>query len=165
MYDSVTPWTVARQASLSIEFSRQEYWVDCHFLLQCWQIIVACKDVWCGWGEAAPAPHSLGVRKASLWARSAPKKTFSEHTFCSKGIPLFSLFYRFDDVPLRPSPHRVSEHLELPLETAADARALSRDRTLAPLGSDSRACPGAQLRQSLPPLDPWELVSSIQHAK
>ena len=25
MYDSVTPWTVARQAPLSVEFSRQEY--------------------------------------------------------------------------------------------------------------------------------------------
>ena len=33
--DSVIPWTVARQAPLSIEFSRQEYWrVGCHFLLQ-----------------------------------------------------------------------------------------------------------------------------------
>ena len=28
------PWTVARQASLSMEFSRQEYWSGCHFLLQ-----------------------------------------------------------------------------------------------------------------------------------
>ena len=26
MSDSVTPWTVARQAPLSIEFSRQEHW-------------------------------------------------------------------------------------------------------------------------------------------
>ena len=26
MSDSVTPWTVARQAPLSMEFSRQEYW-------------------------------------------------------------------------------------------------------------------------------------------
>ena len=30
----VTPWTVACQASLSMEFSRQEYWNRCHFLLQ-----------------------------------------------------------------------------------------------------------------------------------
>ena len=30
----VTPWTVARQAPLSMEFSRQEYRVGCHFLLQ-----------------------------------------------------------------------------------------------------------------------------------
>ena len=30
-----TPWTVAYQASRSMEFSRQEYWgVGCHFLLQ-----------------------------------------------------------------------------------------------------------------------------------
>ena len=28
-----TPWTVARQ-TLSMEFSRQEYWSVCHFLLQ-----------------------------------------------------------------------------------------------------------------------------------
>ena len=26
MYDSVTPWTVARQVPLSMGFSRQEYW-------------------------------------------------------------------------------------------------------------------------------------------
>ena len=26
MFDSVTPWTVARQAPLSMGFSRQEYW-------------------------------------------------------------------------------------------------------------------------------------------
>ena len=26
MSDSVTPWTIARQAALSMEFSRQEYW-------------------------------------------------------------------------------------------------------------------------------------------
>ena len=29
-----TPWTVARQASLSMGFSRQEYWSGGHFLLQ-----------------------------------------------------------------------------------------------------------------------------------
>ena len=28
------PWTVACQAPLSMEFSRQEYWMGCHFLLQ-----------------------------------------------------------------------------------------------------------------------------------
>ena len=31
---SVTPWTVALQAPLSMEFSSQEYGVGCHFLLQ-----------------------------------------------------------------------------------------------------------------------------------
>ena len=29
-----TPWTLAYQASLSMGFSRQEYWSGCHFLLQ-----------------------------------------------------------------------------------------------------------------------------------
>ena len=29
-----TPWTVARQAPLSVGFSRQEYWRGCHVLLQ-----------------------------------------------------------------------------------------------------------------------------------
>ena len=28
------PWTVACQASLSMGFSRQEFWSGCHFLLQ-----------------------------------------------------------------------------------------------------------------------------------
>ena len=30
----VTPWTLAHQAPLFMEFSRQEYWSGCHFLLQ-----------------------------------------------------------------------------------------------------------------------------------
>ena len=30
----VAPWTIAHQAPLSMEFSRQEYWSSCHFLLQ-----------------------------------------------------------------------------------------------------------------------------------
>ena len=30
----VTPWTAAHHAPLSKEFSRQEYWRGCHFLLQ-----------------------------------------------------------------------------------------------------------------------------------
>ena len=30
----LTPWTVAYHAPPSIGFSRQEYWVGCHFLLQ-----------------------------------------------------------------------------------------------------------------------------------
>ena len=29
-----TPWAEAQQAPLSMEFSRQEYWNGCHFLLQ-----------------------------------------------------------------------------------------------------------------------------------
>ena len=29
-----TPWTVAHQSPLSMEFSRQEYWKGCHILLQ-----------------------------------------------------------------------------------------------------------------------------------
>ena len=32
MSDSVTPWTVAHQAFLSMEFSRQEYWSGLPFL-------------------------------------------------------------------------------------------------------------------------------------
>ena len=33
-YSLRPPWTVARQAPLSMGFSRQEYWVGCHALLQ-----------------------------------------------------------------------------------------------------------------------------------
>ena len=32
------PWTVAHQAPLSLEFSRQEHGVGCHFLLQCMKV-------------------------------------------------------------------------------------------------------------------------------
>ena len=34
MSDSVIPWSVAHQALLSMEFSRQEYWSGCHYFLQ-----------------------------------------------------------------------------------------------------------------------------------
>ena len=34
MSDSATPWTVAHQVPLCMEFSRQEDWLGCHFLLQ-----------------------------------------------------------------------------------------------------------------------------------
>ena len=34
MSDSVTPWTVAHQAPLSMGFSRQQYWSELHFILQ-----------------------------------------------------------------------------------------------------------------------------------
>ena len=34
MSDSATPWNVARQALLSMGFSRGEYCSGCHFLLQ-----------------------------------------------------------------------------------------------------------------------------------
>ena len=32
--EEATLWTVARPAPLSMGFSRQEYWMGCHFLLQ-----------------------------------------------------------------------------------------------------------------------------------
>ena len=34
----VTPWTVAHKAPLSMEFSRQETGMGCHFLLQCMKV-------------------------------------------------------------------------------------------------------------------------------
>ena len=32
----LTPWTVAHQASLSMGFSRQEYWSGFSFYVKCW---------------------------------------------------------------------------------------------------------------------------------
>ena len=57
MSDSVTPWTVAHQAPLSVEFSRQEYWS----------------------GLPSPSPGDLpdlGVkpRSPALWANSLQSK-------------------------------------------------------------------------------------------
>ena len=34
----VTPQTAAHQAHLSLGFSRQKYWMGCHFLLQCMKV-------------------------------------------------------------------------------------------------------------------------------
>ena len=39
MFDCVTPWSVAHKAPLSMEFSKQEYGVGCHFLLQMFFLI------------------------------------------------------------------------------------------------------------------------------
>ena len=41
----VTPWNAAHQAPLSMGFSRQEYWVGCHFLLQ--QVFLSQGSNWC----------------------------------------------------------------------------------------------------------------------
>ena len=38
---SVTPWTVACQASLSMEFSRQEYWSELPFSSPCFMYAAA----------------------------------------------------------------------------------------------------------------------------
>ena len=52
----VTPWTVACQAPLSMEFSRQEYWSGCHlllqgiFLTQRYNPSLFCVLHWQGWG-------------------------------------------------------------------------------------------------------------------
>ena len=48
----VTPWTVAHQAPLSMGFSRQEYWMGCHALLQGifptrgWNLHLSCLLHW-----------------------------------------------------------------------------------------------------------------------
>ena len=43
---SVTPWNAAHQALPSLRFSRQEYWVGCHFLLQRWNPHLSCLLHW-----------------------------------------------------------------------------------------------------------------------
>ena len=62
----VTPWTVARQAPLSVEFSRQEYWSRCHFLLQgifLTQGLNLCLLRW--WADSLPL---------SQWGNSLKKR-------------------------------------------------------------------------------------------
>ena len=63
-----TPWTVACQAPLSMRFSRQEYWVGCHSLLQgssspsdwtrtsCGSCVAGC----CFTAEPHRNPHQCG---------------------------------------------------------------------------------------------------------
>ena len=60
--DSVTPWTVAHPAPLPMEFSRQEYWVGGHFLLQgifLTQRLSLC--FLCGQADSLPLSH-LGIQ-------------------------------------------------------------------------------------------------------
>ena len=54
----VTPWTVARQTTLSLEFPRQDYWSQyCHFLLQ---------GLFWTQGSNLPLLHLLQWQKDSL---------------------------------------------------------------------------------------------------
>ena len=58
----VTPWTVAYQDSLSMGFSRQGYWVGCHFLIQAfWTENLA---------NSHPAPHEQGDLRLSFTTAS-----------------------------------------------------------------------------------------------
>ena len=86
MSDSVTKWTVAHQAPLPMGFSRQEYCVGCHSLLQgifpprdgTWVSRIAgkCFTLWAtmeaptgkNWeliGQRSPADYNHGVAKES----------------------------------------------------------------------------------------------------
>ena len=61
-----TPWTVAHQAPLSMGFSRQEYWVGCHALLQG---IFTITEV------ASPATPALPACSLSLSHQGSRKRT------------------------------------------------------------------------------------------
>ena len=54
----VSPWTVARQAPLSMGFSRQEYW-SCHFLLQ--EERMVCYRSCLGRNQSKGSIHSLSL--------------------------------------------------------------------------------------------------------
>ena len=81
----VTPWTVACQALLSMEFSRQEYWIGCHFLLQ---------GIFCTRGSNL---HLLHCRRQILyhWATKEKKSTGINiliHTFLIQNITSVLIF-------------------------------------------------------------------------
>ena len=61
-----TPWTVAHQAPLSMGFSRQEYWVGCHALLQG---IFTITEV------ASPATPALQAGSLPLSHQGSRKRT------------------------------------------------------------------------------------------
>ena len=68
--NSATPWIAAHQVPLSMKFSRQEYWSDCHFLLQeifqiqgywVWKLHLLCLLHWQAdslWLSYLKGPHS-----------------------------------------------------------------------------------------------------------
>ena len=80
MSDSVTPWTVACQSPLSIEFSRQENWSGLPFF----------------------PPGDLGGRSKfflsllslvlQLKVICMPKRLFGGGKFCSSTVPFFFFF-------------------------------------------------------------------------
>ena len=67
-----TPWTVACPAPLSMEFSRQEYGVGSHSLLQCMKVKVkSLSRVWLfatPWTAPHQAPPSMGVSRQEYWS-------------------------------------------------------------------------------------------------
>ena len=60
--DSAIPWTVARQAPLSIGFSRQVYWSGCVLVAQLIQLFAT------PWTATIQDPLSVGFSRQEYWS-------------------------------------------------------------------------------------------------
>ena len=65
-----TPWMAAQQAPLSLGFSRQEYWVGCHFLLQCMKVKLLSRVqlLETPWTVTYHSPSSMGFSRQEYWS-------------------------------------------------------------------------------------------------
>ena len=69
-----TPWMAAHQAPPSLEFSRQEHWSGCHFLLQCKkvksesEVAQLCPTLRDPWTTAYQAPPSMRFPRQEHWS-------------------------------------------------------------------------------------------------
>ena len=86
MSDSVTPWTVAHQAPLSMEFSRQEYWIGLHSPLHRIIFKITIDNNIRTLCDFSVSPHSFGN-----WRENSP--TNSSH------LPPCSLLLTFTHIP------------------------------------------------------------------
>ena len=91
-----TPSTAAHQAPLSLGFSRQEYCVGCHFLLQCRKVKVKMKSLnrvqllGTPWTAAHQALPSMGFSRQEYWSGlplPSPRQHIKKqrHYFSNKG--------------------------------------------------------------------------------
>ena len=67
---SVTPWTVAHEAPLFTGFSRQEYGVGCHFLLQAIFLTQRLNSCLLHWQANSLPPSQQGSLPWSIWEKS-----------------------------------------------------------------------------------------------
>ena len=110
----VTPWTVARQAPLSLGFSRQEHWVAIPFSRgslwardQTWSLLHCRQILYCLSYQGSPnnSPHPLRKGSAflylSFWIHKAEKSSCV--TGLLEGLNVLFLEKAFRTVPRRKS--------------------------------------------------------------
>ena len=104
MSNSATPWTLAHQATLSMGFSRQEYWSGCHSPLQVVFLtqgsnpgLLHCRQIHCRHTDGLVVSNILVVEIFFMWLSSS----LSEETLKLTVIYSENLFSLYTDTVVR----------------------------------------------------------------